>query len=132
MRKRGPVLANQTETVIWDFNGTLIDDIELVVRSVNVQLSRRRLPRLTIGRYRDVFRFPVEAYCRDCTRCREACEGGAIPDGKSEVRGFEKYTIDPMKCLPVFARTDGCGLCISKCAFNKRAGEMGEFLRSIE
>lgn len=55
----------RVETVIWDFNGTLIDDVELVVRSVNVQLAKRELPRLTVERYRDVFRFPVEAYYRD-------------------------------------------------------------------
>lgn len=30
-----------------------------------MQLARRELPRLTVERYRDVFRFPVEAYCRD-------------------------------------------------------------------
>lgn len=52
------------DTVIWDFNGTLIDDLDLVVRSVNVQLGQRGLPSMTIERYQDVFGFPVEAYYR--------------------------------------------------------------------
>ena len=50
------------EVVIWDFNGTLIDDVDPVVRSVNVQLAKRGLPLLTIERYREVFGFPVADY----------------------------------------------------------------------
>ena len=51
-------------TVIWDFNGTLIDDLDLVVRTVNTQLEKRRLPCLTAEGYRDVFGFPVQDYYR--------------------------------------------------------------------
>ena len=56
--------AKRLEAVIWDFNGTLIDDVDLVVRSVNVQLAKRGLTLLTIERYRDVFGFPVADYNR--------------------------------------------------------------------
>ena len=59
------MVIERVDAVIWDFNGTLIDDVDLVVRSLNVQLAKRKLPRLTVERYRDVFRFPVEAYNRD-------------------------------------------------------------------
>jgi phosphoglycolate phosphatase len=52
------------ESVIWDFNGTLIDDLDLVLRSVNGQLARRHLPLLARASYRSVFGFPVEAYYR--------------------------------------------------------------------
>jgi len=52
------------ETVIWDFNGTLLDDIDLVVRTVNGQLEKRGLGSLTVAEYRDVFGFPAEAYYR--------------------------------------------------------------------
>jgi len=52
------------DTVIWDFNGTILNDIDLVVRTVNGQLSKRGLPPLTIAEYRDVFGFPVEDYYR--------------------------------------------------------------------
>ena len=54
----------QIETLIWDFNGTIVDDLDLAVRSVNAQLTERRLPTLTLDRYRDVFEFPVERYYR--------------------------------------------------------------------
>ncbi len=52
------------DTIIWDFNGTLIDDLDLVVRSVNTQLAIRNLPSLTTDIYRAVFGFPVEDYYR--------------------------------------------------------------------
>ena len=56
---------NQTvDCVIWDFNGTLIDDLDLVVRTVNTQLAIRNLPSLTADAYRAVFGFPVEDYYR--------------------------------------------------------------------
>jgi phosphoglycolate phosphatase len=54
----------ETNCVIWDFNGTLIDDLDLVVRTVNTQLIKRNLPSLTADGYRDVFGFPVEDYYR--------------------------------------------------------------------
>jgi len=64
--------ANKTElerlrtpdAVIWDFNGTLIDDLDLVLRAVNLQLSRRHLTPLSRNGYREVFGFPVSDYYR--------------------------------------------------------------------
>lgn len=52
------------DAVVWDFNGTLVDDVDPVVRSVNAQLEKRGLPGLTVERYRDVFGFPVAEYYR--------------------------------------------------------------------
>jgi len=52
------------ESVIWDFNGTLVDDVDVVLRSVNAQLAKRGLPALTPARYREVFGFPVADYYR--------------------------------------------------------------------
>ena len=50
------------ETVIWDFNGTLVDDVSLAVRSINVELGRRGLPLVTVDSYRKVFGFPMADY----------------------------------------------------------------------
>jgi len=75
--------------------------------------------------------FGVEEYCGECDLCRKYCEGGAIPDGKTVVRGHEKYTIDYGLCLEPFARYDGCNLCVSRCAFNRRPEELKSFIRSL-
>lgn len=48
--------------VLWDFNGTVYDDMEACLRSVNGMLTERGLPALTAEKYREVFDFPVKDY----------------------------------------------------------------------
>jgi len=48
--------------VIWDWNGTLIDDTQLCVDLVNLQLDYFSLPKVDINYYRNNFRFPVRSY----------------------------------------------------------------------
>ena len=50
------------ECVIWDWNGTLLDDITLVVNIVNDIFVEHNLEPMSLARYRDIFDFPVEAY----------------------------------------------------------------------
>jgi len=45
--------------IIWDWNGTLLDDVAECVATVNLLLERRGLPLLTIDRYRELVDFPV-------------------------------------------------------------------------
>lgn len=76
--------------------------------------------------------FGVNEFCKTCRLCMDACEGDAIPQEKTEVRGFVKYTIDPYKCLPYFGKYDGCNLCVSRCAFNKRPKELEKFIQNLK
>lgn len=48
--------------VIWDWNGTLLDDAWLCIEVMNESLARRALPLLTPERYQRVFDFPVIRY----------------------------------------------------------------------
>ena len=49
--------------VLWDWNGTLLDDAALGLSCMNEMLERRGLPTLCdIEAYRGVFCFPVEKY----------------------------------------------------------------------
>jgi phosphoglycolate phosphatase len=48
--------------IIWDWNGTLLDDAELAVETMNGMLAKRSLPLMTMERYKDVFTFPVKDY----------------------------------------------------------------------
>lgn len=48
--------------IIWDWNGTLLDDAWLCVEVMNILLTERKLPLLTLDRYRDIFDFPVRSY----------------------------------------------------------------------
>lgn len=48
---------------IWDFNGTLLDDMSAGIRAVNDLLRKRALPCIEdIDAYRRVFGFPVKEY----------------------------------------------------------------------
>lgn len=49
--------------ILWDFNGTIIDDVATGMKSVNTLLERRGLPTIdTIERYHSVFTFPITTY----------------------------------------------------------------------
>ena len=52
--------------LVWDFNGTILNDIQLCIDCVNVMLKKRKLPTLdNVEDYRAVMRFPVIDYYRD-------------------------------------------------------------------
>lgn len=49
--------------VIWDFNGTILDDIDLGIRCVNTMLSKRHLPIIpSREHYRAIMGFPIIDY----------------------------------------------------------------------
>ncbi len=52
----------QTNTIIWDWNGTLLNDAAICVESINILLKERGLPLITPDRYRQLFTFPVINY----------------------------------------------------------------------
>ena len=48
--------------VIWDWNGTLLDDAGLCTDIMNKMLARRALPPITLDFYKAVIEFPVVLY----------------------------------------------------------------------
>jgi phosphoglycolate phosphatase len=48
--------------LIWDWNGTLLDDAWLCVEVMNGMLKERGLPSRTLDQYREIFDFPVRDY----------------------------------------------------------------------
>ena len=48
--------------IIWDWNGTLLDDVDYAIGCMNRVLSARGMPPLDRDRYRRIFTFPVEEY----------------------------------------------------------------------
>lgn len=53
------------EYIFWDWNGTLLDDAEYCVKTVNRSLSKRGLPVLDKATYEKYFRFPIIDYYKD-------------------------------------------------------------------
>lgn len=48
--------------IIWDWNGTLLDDVGLCLEIINGVLRSVELPPLTLEKYREIFTFPVRDY----------------------------------------------------------------------
>jgi Predicted phosphatases len=49
-------------TIIWDWNGTLLDDVAICIKGINYLLAERGLPILDEVHYKEVFCFPVRDY----------------------------------------------------------------------
>lgn len=59
-------LKHKIQTVIWDWNGTLLDDVALCAELINEMLTLHGYAPLgDMNAYKRVFRFPIEAYYRD-------------------------------------------------------------------
>ncbi|MBE5816646.1 MAG: HAD family hydrolase [Clostridiales bacterium] len=52
--------------IIWDFNGTILDDVRLGMDCANMLLLRRNLKPMTgVDDYRERFHFPIKEYYRE-------------------------------------------------------------------
>lgn len=48
--------------IIWDFNGTVLDDLSPCLDVLNIMLERRSLPPCDEKRYKEIFGFPIKGY----------------------------------------------------------------------
>ena len=53
------------DCIFWDWNGTLLDDTDYCIKTVNKSIEKRGLPFLDKKRYYEIFRFPVIDYYVD-------------------------------------------------------------------
>jgi phosphoglycolate phosphatase len=53
------------EMIIWDWNGTLLNDIDICIESINRILDKRAMNRITKETYLELFRFPVIDFYTD-------------------------------------------------------------------
>lgn len=49
-------------SIIWDWNGTLLNDVDIALKTMNILLKRYNCQPLTKTRYKEIFQFPVENY----------------------------------------------------------------------
>jgi Pyruvate/2-oxoacid:ferredoxin oxidoreductase delta subunit len=63
--------------------------------------------------------FGADDFCRNCRLCSSACPPEAIADHKQLVRGVEKWYVDFDRCIPYFADTKGCAICIAVCPWSR-------------
>lgn len=63
--------------------------------------------------------FGIDDFCANCRVCENACPPFAIAPDKQMVRGVEKWYVDFDKCIPFFAQTSGCAICIAACPWTR-------------
>jgi len=62
--------------------------------------------------------FGVDDFCLGCRVCTDACPPDAIAPEMRLVRGVTKWAVDFDRCLPYFAVSHGCGICIAVCPWS--------------
>jgi phosphoglycolate phosphatase len=55
-------MMNKYKHVIWDWNGTVLDDLDLCVDVANNLFSKKNIPTLTVDKYKSIFTIPVKNY----------------------------------------------------------------------
>lgn len=55
-------MIKQYKHIIWDWNGTILDDVELSLTLINELLVKHDLPSITLAEYRNIFTIPVRNY----------------------------------------------------------------------
>ena len=53
---------NHKKVIIWDWNGTLLDDVDYCVDCINELLEKRGLRTIEVSAYKEIFTFPVIDY----------------------------------------------------------------------
>jgi epoxyqueuosine reductase len=64
-------------------------------------------------------RFGGDEFCKACQVCTRACPPEAIAEQKQMVRGTERWYVDFDKCIPYFAESASCGICIAVCPWTR-------------
>jgi len=62
LKATNKALFCNVKAVLWDWNGTLLDDIDISIQAMNRMLEKRNYPLLEAARYREIFTFPVRDY----------------------------------------------------------------------
>lgn len=55
-------MINKYKHVIWDWNGTMFNDLELCVNVGNNLFRRKNIPEMSIEKYKSIFTIPVKDY----------------------------------------------------------------------
>lgn len=64
-------------------------------------------------------RFGVDEFCASCQICTRDCPPDAIFEEKQMVRGVQRWYVDFDKCIPYFAESATCGICIAVCPWTR-------------
>lgn len=106
--QRNSSMAGSIGGIIWDWNGTLLNDTGLAVQTMNEMLGRRGLPLLSVSHYKEVFTFPVKDYY--------------------QLIGFD-FEAEPFE-IPALEFIDRYNLLVGECSLHPDSIEVLSYFRS--
>ncbi len=57
-------IKKDIELIIWDWNGTLLNDVDYCVTCINDVLTKYGYKNISVEKYREIFTFPIKDYYR--------------------------------------------------------------------
>ncbi len=78
--------------IIWDWNGTLFDDVELCAGTMNFLLRQESHPTISLKKYKEIFTFPVVDYYKIAGHTFEKKSFEVL--GKQFMDEYEKKKLD--------------------------------------
>ena len=89
LEKESEEIMKEYKVIIWDFNGTLIDDIDAALASVNDMLIRRKLPTINLEQYASFIDTPIIKFYEHIFDDLYSMDFNVIADEFNS--GYEKY-----------------------------------------
>ena len=81
--------------ILWDWNGTLLDDTQAALDTLNIMLARRKGRPIAMDYYRDHFAFPVKPFYKSIGVCLENEDWDALA-----VEYHDTYAAQPKRLNP--------------------------------
>jgi len=81
------------QNIIWDWNGTLIDDVSLCASIFNKMLVKYSLPQITLEDYRRDFKFPVMKFYEE-----KGFDFSKFDESKIGIEFVEEYNARRFNC----------------------------------
>ena len=81
--------------ILWDWNGTLLDDTQAALDTLNIMLARRGGTPITMEFYRDHFAFPVKPFYKSIGVCLENEDWDALAREYHDVYAERPKRLNP-------------------------------------
>ena len=81
--------------ILWDWNGTLLDDTQAALDTLNIMLARRGGMPITMEFYRDHFAFPVKPFYKSIGVCLENEDWDALAREYHDVYAEQPKRLNP-------------------------------------
>ena len=115
--------------VLWDWNGTLLDDTRAALDTLNIMLERRGEKPVEMGFYRDHFAFPVKPFYRAIGVCLESEDWDALAQEYHDTYAAQPKRLNPDAVAALeLARASGARQSIISALEQSRLSEITERL----